>query len=226
MTCSPHASVYMCTDFLVLNHGVIMLIFCFHSCDFNSFRPSDAFICMSKLTVIGSDNGLLAGQPQAIIWTNAGIFLIRLLETHFSEITIEINTFSFKKMHWKMSSAKWWTCCLGLNVFLISCTVSSLKQAQSTQQSVIVHIILEMYEFTSVMIFMMTVQLIFWCRKLEYSLRTRPIPWLLMPWLIAMAGHQQLWNRLNKIKGPCTQPPVPWEWWERQKCKYAAILKN
>ena len=27
----------------------------------------------SKLTIIGSDNGLAPGQHQAIIWTNAGI---------------------------------------------------------------------------------------------------------------------------------------------------------
>ena len=30
-------------------------------------------ICVSNLTIIGSDNGLLPGQRQAIIWTNAGL---------------------------------------------------------------------------------------------------------------------------------------------------------
>ena len=29
-------------------------------------------LCVSKLTMIGSDNGLLPGRRQAIIWTNAG----------------------------------------------------------------------------------------------------------------------------------------------------------
>ena len=29
--------------------------------------------CVSKLTIIGSDNGLSPGRRQAIIWTNAGI---------------------------------------------------------------------------------------------------------------------------------------------------------
>ena len=38
------------------------------------------------------------------------------LATNFSEIIIEILTFSFKKMHLKVSSAKWWPFCLGLNV--------------------------------------------------------------------------------------------------------------
>ena len=33
-------------------------------------------ICISKLTIIGSDNGLSPGRLQAIIWTNAGIYII------------------------------------------------------------------------------------------------------------------------------------------------------
>ena len=63
-------------------------------------------ICISKLTIIGSDNGLLPGRRQAIIWTNGGILLIGSLGTNFSEILIEIQTFSFKKMQLKMSSGK------------------------------------------------------------------------------------------------------------------------
>ena len=35
-------------------------------------------ICVSKLTITGSDNGLSPDQRQAIIWTNAGILLIEL----------------------------------------------------------------------------------------------------------------------------------------------------
>ena len=73
-------------------------------------------ICVGKLTIIGSDNGLSPERRQAIIWTNAGILLIGPLGTNFSEILIEIQTFSLKKIRLKMSSAK---CCsfrLGLNV--------------------------------------------------------------------------------------------------------------
>ena len=47
-------------------------------------------ICVNKLTIIGSDNGLSPGRRQAIIWTNAGILLIGPLGTNFSEILIEI----------------------------------------------------------------------------------------------------------------------------------------
>ena len=46
----------------------------------NALWPSDAYICVSKLTIISSDNGLSSGRHQAIIWTNAGILLIRNLE--------------------------------------------------------------------------------------------------------------------------------------------------
>ena len=72
-------------------------------------------ICVSNLAIISSDNGLSPGRRQAIIWTNAGILLIRPLGTNLSENLNEIHTFSFKKMHLKMS-AKWRPFCLGLNV--------------------------------------------------------------------------------------------------------------
>ena len=73
-------------------------------------------ICVSKLTIIGSDNGLSPDRRQAIIWTNAGLLLIGPLGTNFSEILIEILTFSFKKMRLKVSSAKRRPFCLRLNV--------------------------------------------------------------------------------------------------------------
>ena len=66
----------------------------------------ETHICVGNLTIIGSDNGLSPGRRQAIILTNAGILLIGPLGTNFSEILIEIQTFSFKKMRLKVSSAK------------------------------------------------------------------------------------------------------------------------
>ena len=73
--------------------------------------PSDAKlleggVCVGKSTIIASDNGLSPDRRQAIIWTNAGILLIRSLGTNFSDFLSEIRAFSFKKMHLKMSSAK------------------------------------------------------------------------------------------------------------------------
>ena len=72
-------------------------------------------ICVRRLTITGSDNDLSPGRRQAIIWTNAGILLIRTLGTKFSEILGEIHSFSFPKMHLKISSATWRLFALGLN---------------------------------------------------------------------------------------------------------------
>ena len=55
----------------------------------NDYRPSYAYM------------------RQAIIWTNGGTLLIERLVTNFSEILIEIYTFTFKKIV---------SFCLGLNV--------------------------------------------------------------------------------------------------------------
>ena len=78
-----------------------------------------ARICVSNLTIIGSDYGLSPDRRQAIIWTNAGILLIGPMGTNFSEILIEIYTFPFTKMHLKMSSGKWPPFCLDLNVLAL-----------------------------------------------------------------------------------------------------------
>ena len=83
-------------------------------------------ICVGKLTIIGSDNGLSPDRRQAIIWTNDGILLIGPLGTNFSEILIEILTFSFKKMRLKVSSAKRRPFCLGRFINIIrSCFTSA-----------------------------------------------------------------------------------------------------
>ena len=76
-------------------------------------------ICVRKLTIIGSENGLSLGRHQTIIWTNAGILLNGTLGSNFSEIWSEIHTFSFTKMHLNISSAKWRQICLGLNVLTV-----------------------------------------------------------------------------------------------------------
>ena len=54
--------------------------------------------------------------PLSLVQIMAGILLIRTLGTNFSEILSVIHAFSFKKMHLKMSSAKWRPFCLGLSV--------------------------------------------------------------------------------------------------------------
>ena len=105
---------------------IISIFYCLFN---NLFKPTPmktlthwgrvTHICVGNLTIIGSDNGLSPGRRQAIIWTSAGILLIGPLGTNFSEILIGIQTFSFKKMHLKISSAKWRPFCPGLNVLTL-----------------------------------------------------------------------------------------------------------
>ena len=73
-------------------------------------------ICIDNLTINASENLLVTWLAlshylnqcwNTINWTQG---------TNFSEIVIEIHTFSFKKTHLKMSSSKWSPFCLGLNV--------------------------------------------------------------------------------------------------------------
>ena len=75
----------------------------------NMFRGSEAYlthwgrvthICVSKLTIVASDNGLSPGRRLAIIRTNDGILWIQYLGTNFSEILSKTDTL-------KMWSAKW-----------------------------------------------------------------------------------------------------------------------
>ena len=75
-------------------------------------------ICVSKLTNIGSDYSLSPGRHQTIIRINAGILLIGHQRTNFCDISIEIHTFSVKKLHFKMSSAKRWPFLFVLNLLI------------------------------------------------------------------------------------------------------------
>ena len=97
IVCSSFQVILQCPKRVVLTHCSL-----------------EMHICVSKLTIIGSDNGLSHGRRQALIWTNTGILFIGTLG-NFSEILSEIHTFAFKNIRLKKSSAKWRPFCLGLN---------------------------------------------------------------------------------------------------------------
>ena len=93
------ATIYWLT---LYNRSFNAYVMC-HSQSLNHWgRPTH--ICVSKLTIIGSDNGLSPRRRQAIIGTNAGILSVEPLGTNFSGILIEIHTFSFKEIQWKMAA--------------------------------------------------------------------------------------------------------------------------
>ena len=81
---------------------------------YNSLRPSDAYI--RQQPIIDSNYDLSPGRRPTIILTNAEKFIKSPLGANFSEFSIQLHIFSFKKIHLKMSSAKWQPFCLGLNV--------------------------------------------------------------------------------------------------------------
>ena len=77
-------------------------------------KANDAYM-RQQTHIIGSDNGLSPGRRQAIIWINVGILFIWTLRTNPNKIFSGIHTFLSKKMHLKMSCAKWRPFRLGLN---------------------------------------------------------------------------------------------------------------
>ena len=78
----------------------------------NSLRPSDAYMRQKPNPSLIQ----IMARRHSIIWTNDEILLIGPLGICFNKMLIEIHTFSFAKMHLKMSSGKWRPFCLGLNV--------------------------------------------------------------------------------------------------------------
>ena len=131
-------SQFLSDNFLMFKSSFIFLVTeknrLFVACNCNSIWDSGLLIhwgrvthiCVSTLTITGSDNGLSPGRRQAIIWTNAGLLLIRSLGTYFSEILGKIHLFSFKKMHLKISSAKGRLFSLGLNELMWQCYFLSI----------------------------------------------------------------------------------------------------
>ena len=101
-------------------------------------------ICVGKLAIISSDNGLSPGRRQAIIWTNAGILLIWPVGTNFSDNLIGIQPFSFKKIYLKMSSGKWRPLCLGLNVL----TTGYNEKRKTSRRKVVCSVAVNVHNFS------------------------------------------------------------------------------
>ena len=77
-------------------------------------RPSSKLVAMLDYILVHDSKKKC--HDDLWYFANAGILLIGPLVTIFSEISIEIYTFSFTKTHLKISSGKWRPFCLDLNV--------------------------------------------------------------------------------------------------------------
>ena len=109
------SEVWTITHCLGLGHETMVCAVCL-SIFLSNHWGRVMHICASKLTIIGSDDGLSPDRHLAIISISAGILSIGPLGINISEISIEIYTFSFKKIHLKTLSGKWRPFCLGFNV--------------------------------------------------------------------------------------------------------------
>ena len=83
----------------------------------NSLRPRNVY--MHQWTGSALDQIMACSAPSH--YMNQCWFIVDWnLWKNYSEILIKIRIFSFKKMNLKMSSAKWWPCCLGCNVLIMA----------------------------------------------------------------------------------------------------------
>ena len=110
--------------------------------------------------------------------------LLDLRGTNFNEISIHTRTFSFKKFHYKMSSAKWHPLCLGLSV--LNQPMASYARNASTSRH-------HVFCFRNIM------HVFYHCSKL-YCL----IPWFrLYRGPTIYIGAQSIDNNLRQFMKPC-----------------------
>ena len=96
---------------------VVGMLYGFQNSRGSSAREGGAtYICISK-SVSNEISICLDQSPspvpcQSIIWSNAAVWLISRLRTNFDNNCIQ--WIYYKKMNWKISSAKWLAFCLGV----------------------------------------------------------------------------------------------------------------
>ena len=97
----------------------------------NSLRPRDAYMHHQLRPSLAQIMACRLFGTNPLSEPNAVLLSVGPLGTNFSEISIKIHTFSFKKMHLKTSSVKWQPFCLSLNVLKLTTEV-----AVTVQQSI------------------------------------------------------------------------------------------
>ena len=100
----------------------------------NSLRPSDAYMCWQpRPSLVQIMACRLVGVKPLSEPMLVGMLSIGSLGTNFDGILIELQTFSFKKMHLKISFAKRRTYCLGLNECIWGCLWQAPTQNDAIQ---------------------------------------------------------------------------------------------
>ena len=90
---------HMTTEIYMTRDNIYMTQVCGHA---STHWGRVTLIFVSRLTIIGSDNGLLPGRRQAIIWTIAGKYCSLDPTEHVSmKLYLKFNSFLSRKWTWK-----------------------------------------------------------------------------------------------------------------------------
>ena len=75
-------------------------------------------LCVSKIVSLGSGYGISPGRCQAIFWTNVFCMVNwTVWEKRSGNFQSKSTHIYLSNVHLKLSSAKWWPCCLVLNLW-------------------------------------------------------------------------------------------------------------
>ena len=148
----------------------------------------ETYICVNKRGHHWFRYWLVAFRRQAIIWTNAGLLSIGPLRTYFTEILIKIQQISLKKVHLKISYAKWRPSCLGLSLLKVPWSfqrmVFNIKRDTFEETSIKTHR-LTFYKRVALTIYRLRSSKV--CRLFG----TKPLCWLIVNWTL---GNKMQWN--------------------------------
>ena len=180
---------FVCSGLVLIKYSSISSIL---FCNKRSTHWSKVMhICVNKVTIIGSDNGLSPCRRQAIIWTKAGILLIEPLGTISSGILIETHIFAFKKIRLEMSSRKCRPFCLALNVLTITtCNATAINNAYTIFPNFLWHASKRISHLKHKHQYVYHIQYIGWWEK-WLSFHLKALLWLKLPQQVTEHCHKK-----------------------------------
>ena len=167
-------------------------------------------LCISKLTTIGSYNGLVRAKPYLNqCWNIVNWTLRNKLQWIFY---IEIHTFSFKKIHLKISSRKWHPFCFSLNVLThINC--NAVKLWDNLILKMWIPILVKQHFHTKMVLWFPTEILLVVCRyKMTKIICTWLLIWCLKEFIECSLGAWCPWLQCQPGLLLIRSSLIPWEW--------------
>ena len=114
----------------MINHAIVYPDLCHHMVLLGHSELTHwgrvTHICVSKLTIIGSDKGLSPRRCQAIIWTNGGLSLIGPLGTKPSEILTFIQENAFERVVCELAAILSRPQCVNVSAVLVQLPLTNL----------------------------------------------------------------------------------------------------